>query len=111
VRRRDRPITAAHGVIVVNIEENVMKLTSKSGATLAAAAATLFLAGTVVSTTSTPADAAQGKCMGANACKGQSACKSASNACKGMNACKTNGFTMASSEAACKAKGGAFVKG
>ncbi len=88
-----------------------MKLNSKSGATLAAAAATLFLAGTVVTTVSTPADAAQGKCMATNACKGQSACKSAGNSCKGMNACKGNGFTMASSEAACKAKGGAFVKG
>jgi hypothetical protein len=93
-----------------SIEENVMKLDSKSGATLAAAAATLFLAGAVVSTVSTPADAAQGKCMAANACKGQSACKSSSNSCKGMNACKGQGFSMAS-EAACKAKGGAFVKG
>ena len=37
-----------------------MKLNSKSGATLAAAAATLFLAGSVVSTVSTPANAAQG---------------------------------------------------
>ena len=35
-----------------------MKLNSKSGATLAAAAATLFLAGAVVSTVSTPANAA-----------------------------------------------------
>jgi hypothetical protein len=87
-----------------------MKLNSKSGATLAAAAATLFLAGTAVTTVSTPADAAQGKCMATNACKGQSACKSASNSCKGMNACKGQGFSMAS-EAACKAKGGAFVKG
>ena len=87
-----------------------MKLDSKSGATLAAAAATLFLAGTVVSTVSTPANAAEGKCMAANACKGQSACKSASNSCKGLNACKGQGFSMAS-EAACKAKGGAFVKG
>ena len=86
-----------------------MKLNSKSGATLAAAAATLFLAG-AVSTVSTPADAAQGKCMAANACKGQSACKSAGNSCKGQNACKSNGFAMMS-EAQCKAKGGAFVKG
>jgi hypothetical protein len=86
-----------------------MKLNSKSGATLAAAAATLFLAGAVV-TASSPADAAQGKCMAANACKGQSACKSAGNSCKGQNACKGNGFAMMS-EAACKAKGGAFVKG
>ena len=86
-----------------------MKLNSKSGATLAAAAATLFLAGAVVSTGSTNANAAQGKCMGVNACKGQSACKSASNSCKGMNACKTNGFVVMS-EAACKAKGGAMAK-
>src|SRR5262245_807135 len=90
-------------------QENVMKLDSKSGATLAAAAATLFLAGAVVSTVSTPADAAQGKCMAANACKGQSACKGGASACKGLNACKGQGFSMAS-EAQCKAKGGAFVK-
>ena len=86
-----------------------MKLNSKSGATLAAAAATLFLAGAVVSTGSTPADAAQGKCMAANACKGQSACKSGANSCKGLNACKTQGFAMAT-EAQCKAKGGALAK-
>ena len=87
-----------------------MKLDSRSGATLAAAAATLFLAGAAVSTVSTPADAAQGKCMAANACTGQSACKTAGSACKGMNACKGNGFAMMS-EAQCKAKGGAYVKG
>ena len=87
-----------------------MKLNSKSGATLAAAAATLFLAGSVVSTVSTPANAAQGKCMAGNACKGQSACKGAANACKGLNACKGQGFAMMS-EAKCKATGGAYVKG
>lgn len=87
-----------------------MKLDSRSGATLAAAAATLFLAGATLSTVSTPADAAQGKCMAANACKGQSACKTAGSACKGMNACKGNGFAMMT-EAQCKAKGGAYVKG
>jgi hypothetical protein len=32
-------------------------------------------------------------CEGANACKGQSACKSAHNACKGQNSCKGQGFT------------------
>ena len=87
-----------------------MKLNSKSGATLAAAAATLFLAGAVVSTGSTAANAAQGKCMVGNACKGQSACKGGSNSCKGLNACKGTGFSMAS-EGQCKAQGGAFVKG
>ena len=87
-----------------------MKLDSKSGATLAAAAATLFLAGAVVSTGSAPANAAMGKCMAANACKGQSACKGASNSCKGLNACKGTGFSM-STPAKCASTGGAFVKG
>src|SRR2546428_13407153 len=75
------------------IEEIVMKLNSKSGATLAAAAATLFLASSVVSTVSTPANAATGKGMAGNACKGQSACKGAGNAGKGPNACKGQGFS------------------
>jgi hypothetical protein len=47
-----------------------MKVSSKSGAAIAAAAATLFLAGMTISTN---AQAADGHCMGANACKGQSA--------------------------------------
>src|SRR5260370_22718012 len=87
-------------------KEIVMKLDSKSGATLAAAAATLFLAGAVVSTGSTAAYAADGKCMAANACKGQSACKGGPNSCKGLNACKGQGFAMMS-EAKCNASGGA----
>ena len=70
-----------------------MKLDSKSGATLAAAAATLFLAGATISTVSTTAYAAGGKCMAGNACKGQSACKGGANSCKGLNACKGTGFS------------------
>ena len=86
-----------------------MKLDSKSGATLAAAAASLFLAGVTVSTISTSANAAQGQCFAANACKGQSACKSASNSCKGLNACKGQGFSKMSDKA-CNNVGGKFVK-
>jgi hypothetical protein len=71
--------------------EIAMKFDSKSGATLAAAAATLFLAGATVS--STTAYAAEGHCIGANACKGQSACKGGNHACKGLNACKGMGFS------------------
>ena len=82
-----------------------MKLNSKSGATLAAAAATLFLAGSVVSTVSTPANAAQGKCMAGNACKGQSACKGSANSCKGQNACKGQGFSAMTKEKCDAAKG------
>jgi hypothetical protein len=103
----------AHGVtfcLQTIIEEIFMKLNSKSGATLAAAAATLFLAGAVATTASSPANAAQGKCMAGNACKGQSACKGGANSCKGLNACKGTGFSM-TSQAKCTAMGGAYVKG
>ena len=86
-----------------------MKLKSKSGAVLAATAATLFLAGAAVSTISSPAYAAQGQCFGANACKGQSACKSAANACKGLNSCKGQGFSKMSDKQ-CANTGGKFVK-
>lgn len=80
-----------------------MKITSKSGAALAAAAATLFLAGTTVSTVTHAAG--EGKCIGANACKGQSACKGAANACKGQNACKSQGFSTLTKEKCDAAKG------
>ena len=83
-----------------------MKLNSKSGATLAAAAATLFLAGSVVSTVSTPANAADGKCMAGNACKGQSACKSTRTSCKGQNACKGQGISVTGTTIECTATGG-----
>jgi hypothetical protein len=53
-----------------------------------------------------PAAFAEVQCTGANACKGQSACKSANSACKGQNACKGQGFTEAADAAACTAKGG-----
>ena len=46
------------------------------------------------------------KCGGTNACKGQSACKSAANSCKGQNACKGQGFTESSTSLDCQAKGG-----
>ena len=82
-----------------------MMINAKSGACLAAAAAVLVMAGTQV------ASAAEGsksgvKCYGVNACKGNSACKSAGNACKGQNACKGTGFVPTSADA-CKQLGGA----
>jgi hypothetical protein len=80
-----------------------MKMTSKSGAAIAAAAATLFLAGATMSTVTYAAG--EGKCVGANACKGQSACKSAANSCKGQNACKGQGFSEMTKEKCAAAKG------
>jgi len=84
-----------------------MKLTVTSGSALAAAAATLLLAGAVASP-SYSAEEAKGHCMGANACKGQSACKTATNACKGQNGCKGKGFTESTKEDCEKVEGSKF---
>ena len=81
-----------------------MKMTSKSGATIAAAAATLFLAG---ATLSSPTYAAgEGKCVGANACKGQSACKGGASPGKGQNACKGQGVSDTRDVVSCQNQGG-----
>ena len=66
-----------------------MRLKNTSGVAAATAAALLF--GTVFSA-SFASDEAKTQCTGVNACKGQSACKSANNACKGQNSCKGKGF-------------------
>jgi len=70
--------------------------------TIIATAASIFAA----STFATAAFADDVHCGGTNACKGQSACKSASHACKGQNACKGQGWSAASTAADCTAKGG-----
>jgi len=67
-----------------------------SGSVIAAAAATLLLTNAIE--TSVQADDAVGHCVGANACKGQSACMTAKNGCAGQNACKGHGFTLATKE-------------
>ncbi len=72
---------------------NARKLT---GLALATAAAGLF------ATAGIPAvyakEAAKIHCDGANACKGQSACQTASSACKGQNSCKGKGWLLLSKE-------------
>ena len=61
---------------------------------LAAAAASLFLAG-AAGLVAAPASAAEEvKCEGVNSCKGHGECKTASNACKGQNGCGGKGFLM-----------------
>jgi hypothetical protein len=67
-----------------------MRLKNTSGVAAATAAALLF--GTVFSASTFASDEAKTQCTGVNACKGQSACKSANNACKGQNSCKGKGF-------------------
>jgi hypothetical protein len=67
-----------------------MRLKKTPGVAVATAAAMLF--GTGLVSNAFAANEAKIHCSGVNACKGQSACKSANNACKGQNSCKGKGF-------------------
>ena len=80
-----------------------------AGATIAAAAASLFL-GSMTGAPLAHAQEAKVQCAGVNSCKGKSECSTAKNACKGQNACKGEGW-LAMSEKQCLAKGGKAEKG
>jgi hypothetical protein len=64
-----------------------MKPSVRCGASIAAAAATLILTG-ALAPAAHAAEEVKGHCVGANACKGMGACKTAANECQGQNACK-----------------------
>jgi uncharacterized membrane protein len=85
-----------------------MKISTKSGAILAAAAAAL-LANAAVPAAQAASDYSV-KCFGLNACKGNGSCKTLGNACKGHNACKGQGITMMK-KSKCLAKGGSTSHG
>lgn len=78
-----------------------------AGFAIATAAASLFITGAV----NTAFAAAHSKemakvhCLGANACKGQSDCATASSSCKGQNSCKGQGMKVLSLKE-CQAVGG-----
>lgn len=82
-----------------------MKKETLNGATLAAAAVSIALAGAAP-----PAKAetaiARVHCLGANGCKGKSDCHTPKNACKGRNACKAQGWVYMESRQACEGAGG-----
>lgn len=80
-----------------------------TGMTLAAAAAALFIAVPLTANAGAheSAEPAEGKCVGGNSCKGQSACATANTSCKGQNACKGQGYTESTKED-CEAAGGTF---
>ncbi len=80
-----------------------------TGLTLAAAAAAIFAAAPMMANAGAhlSAEQAQGKCVGGNACKGQSACQTAASDCQGQNACKGQGFTQ-TTKAECDTAGGEF---
>jgi hypothetical protein len=81
---------------------------TKSGVSIAAAAALIALSGASLPTPAFAADAQTVHCFGVNACKGQSDCKSGSHDCKGMNSCKGQGFKDLTSKA-CSAQGGSLT--
>ena len=79
-----------------------------TGAMLATAVAMIF-AGNAAYAADNPdssAQASQVKCVGGNACKGQSLCQSAESSCKGANACKGKGYVMTPTAKECVAAGG-----
>ncbi|MGA7869846.1 MAG: hypothetical protein WCA22_03015 [Candidatus Binatus sp.] len=85
-----------------------MKTATVAGAMLATAVALAFT-GIAVNAADAPspsAQAAQIKCLGANACKGQSACKTATNDCQGKNSCAGKGYIITADAKSCEAKGG-----
>lgn len=84
-----------------------MKLeTRKSGLAIAAAAAAIFAVAPMAACAAEQG-AKTGHCMGANACKGQSACKTAANGCAAQNSCKGKGYIEATKDE-CAKKGGKF---
>ncbi len=90
-----------------------MKKSVMAGAALATAVGLVFLARPAFaqSAEATPGtQQASVKCVGANDCKGQSACKSATSAGPGENSCKGQGLVMTSSDKECDAKGGKPAK-
>jgi hypothetical protein len=83
--------------------------TSTKGALLATAVAIAFVATPVRAEDSKSKDRpAFVACLGANTCKGQSACKSFDHDCQAMNSCKGKGFIM-TTEKECKEKGGKII--
>jgi hypothetical protein len=77
-----------------------------TGAMMATAVALFFAGNAVQAADSSSAPASQVKCVGGNACKGQSSCKSAQSDCKGQNACKGKGYVMTPTAKDCVANGG-----
>ncbi len=73
-----------------------------TGLAIATAAAGMFALAAPLSATAAEGDV---HCMGVNACKGHSSCKTANSSCKGQNACKGQGF-VATSEETCEQLGG-----
>ena len=85
-----------------------MKLSKKSGASIAMIVAALVIGGATLIGAAN-AETVKGRCFGVNGCKGQGACKSAQNDCKGHNGCKGKGW-LSMIEEDCTNQGGQYQK-
>ena len=83
-----------------------MKPKRIAGAVLATAVALAFAGSAFAADASPSSQPQQLKCLGANSCKGQSACKTATNDCQGKNSCAGKGYIVTADEKTCEAKGG-----
>jgi hypothetical protein len=85
-----------------------MKKCLSRGSFLATAVGVLFLSNMAFAQSSAPTSDQQGKvkCLGANGCSGQSACKTATSPGAGQNSCAGKGFVFTASAQECKDKGG-----
>jgi uncharacterized membrane protein len=81
-----------------------MKLTQKSGTTIAMTAAALIISGASLIAAAS-AQQIEGRCFGVNNCKGLGNCKGAKNDCKGHNACKGTGWLGMTEEECINQKG------
>lgn len=68
-----------------------------------AVGAAALISGTVISTAN--ADEDLGKCVGANSCKGQSACNTSETSCAGQNSCKGKGWIKTDAKTCADKKG------
>jgi uncharacterized membrane protein len=80
------------------MEKAMLNAKKVAGFAIATAAAGLFMAGatTTAFAASYGKETAKVHCLGANACKGQSDCATASSSCKGQNSCKGQGMKVLS---------------
>lgn len=85
-----------------------MKLSKKSGASIAMTVAALVIGGATLIGAAN-AETVEGRCFGVNGCKDQGACKSAYNDCKGHNGCKGKGW-LSMTEEECTDQGGQYEK-
>jgi len=84
-----------------------MKGSLLAGTALATAVGLMVVGGPALAqSTGSKSQQAQVKCMGANNCSGQSACKTATSPGPGQNSCKGQGFILTSSVKECQTKGG-----